>query len=87
MVKGETISEAYLNFLESYLNDWSYATSIHVERTIINEKVNLHPSIDKAFREFKFPNGLTGEHWIKDREKVLFDENRTYYKRLRKYGK
>ncbi len=67
------ISEAYLNFLGSYLQNWSFAMCAHVE------KLNLDPKIHQAFCDFTFPDGRTGDWWIQDRLRALFDERGEYY--------
>ena len=80
-----TISGAYLEFLESYLKEWSFAMCVHVERPIKKGKLNLNREIDRAFRDFKFPPTgkekvvRTGDWWIQDRMRAVFDEGGEYY--------
>lgn len=86
MVNGDTVSEAYLQYLHKYLDDWSFATSVKVNYPIVEGNVNIEKNIDQAFREHTFPDGKTGEEWISDRIDTIFNEARTYNKRLHQNG-
>lgn len=86
MVEGNSVSEAYLQYVHKYLNDWSFATSVNVKYPIIKGNVYYEKKIDQAFREHTFPDGRTGEEWIDDRIDTIFNETRNYYKRLHQNG-
>lgn len=83
-----TISSAYLEFVERYLNERSFAMCVHIEKPIKGGKLNFDPKIDRAFRDFKFPPTgkrkvvRTGDWWINDRMNALFDQRGEYYPRL-----
>jgi len=81
MIIAESISKAYIGMLQDTLRN-----SPFIQTTLLQPISYNSDKIRECFNAYKFPDGRTGEWWIEDRLKALFNENGEYWKPLHREG-